>query len=165
MASAAALGVVEPHMTGIGGDVFALVWDARSRQVIALNSSGRAGAAADAVRIRSKGHTTIPREGEDAGLSVTVPGAVAGWAALLERHGSMGLNDLLQPAIVVATEGFAVSEFISWLWRECETKLSRLPSGQELLPGGRAPRFGEVVKLPTLARTYESIREGGVDAF
>ena len=165
VATAAALGVVEPHMTGIGGDVFALVWDAKLRQVTALNSSGRAGGSVDAEAIRARGYSAIPSEGKDAGLSVTVPGAVAGWDALLEKHGSMSLSDLLEPAIILASEGFAVSEFIAWLWQEFESKLTRLPSGRELLPGGKAPHFGDVVTLPTLARTYQTLKEGGVDAF
>ena len=165
VATSAALGVVEPHNTGIGGDLFALVWDAGTRRVTALNGSGRAGRDAGIEDLKRRGLATVPAAGEGAGASVTVPGTVDGWTALLERHGRMGLSELLAPAIELAREGFVVSELISDQWRDAELKLRRLPSGAELLLGGRAPRFGEVMRLENLAITLQAVAEGGRIAF
>ena len=96
VAAAAALNVVEPFSTGVGGDVFALVWSERAGKVYALNASGRSAAAADVELLQSTGYTGIPN---DSPYAVTVPGAVSGWQALLERFGNMGMADVLRPAI------------------------------------------------------------------
>ena len=165
VATSAALGVVEPHNTGIGGDLFALVWDAGRREVAALNASGRAGRAASVEDLRRRGFESMPAAGEGAGASVTVPGTVDGWTALLERYGRMRLPDLLAPAIELALEGFVLPEVIALAWRDAEPKLRRLPSGAELLLDGRAPRFGEVMRLPALGATLQAVAEGGRDAF
>ena len=165
VATSAALGVVEPHNTGIGGDLFALVWDERAREVSALNASGRAGAGARIEDLRARGLARMPAAGEGAGASVTVPGTVDGWTALLGRYGRMRLPELLAPAIELAGAGFVVSEVIASAWHDAETKLARLPSGAELLRDGRAPRFGEVMRLPALGATLRAIAEGGRDAF
>lgn len=165
VATSATLGVVEPHNTGVGGDLFALVWDASARRIAALNGSGRAGVAANIDDLARRGFSRMPAVGEGAGVSVTVPGTVDGWTALLERYGRMSLPALLAPAIELAREGFVVSEVISDQWRDAESKLRRLPSGAELLLGGRAPRFGEVIRLPTLGATLQKIAEGGRVAF
>ena len=165
VATSAALGVVEPHNTGIGGDLFALVWDADAGRVDALNGSGRAGRAADIEELIRRGFDCMPAAGEGAGASVTVPGTVDGWTALLERYGRMSLSELLAPAIALAREGFVVSEIISAAWRDAEPKLTRLPSGMELLRGGRAPRFGETMQLPELGATLQALSEGGSAAF
>ena len=165
VAASAALGVVEPHNTGVGGDLFALVWDAHTRQVAALNASGRAGRAARIEELRHRGFARMPAAGEDAGASVTVPGTVDGWVELLERYGRRRLPELLAPAVALACEGFVVSEVIAAAWRDAEPKLKRLPSGGELLRRGRAPRFGEVMRLPALGATLRTIAEGGRDAF
>lgn len=165
VATSAALGVVEPHNTGVGGDLFALLWDERAREVRALNASGRAGAAARIEALRERGLEHMPAAGEGAGASVTVPGTVDGWVALLERYGRMPLSELLAPAIELAGRGFVVSEVIAAAWRDAEAKLARLPSGAELLRDGKAPRFGEVMRLPALGATLRAIAEGGRDAF
>ena len=165
VATSAALGVVEPHNTGVGGDLFALVWDAGTRQVSALNGSGRAGRDASIEILKRRGFENMPAEGEGVGASVTVPGTVDGWTALLERYARMGLPELLAPAIELAREGFVVSELISAAWGDAESKLRRLPSGAELLLGGRAPRFGEVMRLENLAATLQAVAEGGRAAF
>ncbi len=162
VATAAALAVVEPMSTGVGGDAFALFYDAKTRQVTALNGSGRAPAALTLEDLRRAGLDAIPL---DSAHSVTVPGTVAAWADLLARHGRMPLAAVLQPAIEYAARGYPVSEVIAAAWQRSEAKLRRLPSGLELLPGGRAPRAGEIVTLPELARTLELIAEGGPDAF
>ena len=165
VATSAALGVVEPHNTGIGGDLFALVWDASTRRVTALNGSGRAGVASRTEDLTRRGLRRMPASGEGAGASVTVPGTVDGWTMLLARYGRMSLSELLAPAIELARDGFVVSDIIAAAWRDGEEKLRRLPSGMELLPEGRAPQFGEVVKLRELGATLQAIAEGGRSAF
>jgi gamma-glutamyltranspeptidase/glutathione hydrolase len=165
VATSAALGVVEPHMTGVGGDLFALVWDAGKGEVSALNASGRAGSSANVDDVRRAGFESMPEVGEGVGLSVTVPGTVDGWSNLLQRHGRMELSTLLAPAIELALDGYVVSEVVASIWQDAQTKLTRLASGSELLSQGRAPRFGEIVRLPELGATLQSIAHGGPDAF
>ncbi len=165
VAAAAALNVVEPMSTGIGGDMFALIWSKDDRKVIALNGSGRSGAAANPEEVRKRGHKSIPNEGKDAALAVSVPGTVDGWETALKSCGRMTLKEVLQPAIHYATEGYGVTEVIGNRWKALEAKLSYRPSGQEMMLGGRAPRYGEVMKLPTLGKTLNMIAEGGRDAF
>lgn len=162
IAAAATLAVVEPMSTGVGGDAFALFYDAQMRQVTALNGSGRAPAALTLDDLRRAGLDEIPL---DSAHSVTVPGAVAAWADLLARHGRLSLRDVLHPAIDYAANGYPVSEVIAAAWQRSEAKLRRLPSGLELLPRGRAPRAGEIVTLPELARTLQVIAEGSVEVF
>lgn len=165
VAAAAALNVLEPMSTGIGGDMFALIWDGREKRVRALNGSGRAASAANAVDIREKGLRAVPANGPHAAFSVSTPGTVDGWQAALERYGQMTLREVLAPAIDYALNGYAVSEVIAYQWQAAERELAGRPSGLELLPGGRAPRYGEVVTLPTLGRTLQAIAEGGAPAF
>ncbi len=172
IATAAMLNVVEPISTGIGGDCFALYYDARTRQVTALNGSGRAPAAASIQAITELGYANMPTY---TGHTVSIPGAVAGWSDLLERHGRMPLADVLQPAIWTAEHGYPVSELIALGWRTQEQKLRRdpdwlsgdidngppQPSGHELLIDGRAPRPGELMRIPTLAETLRGIASDG----
>ena len=162
VAAAAALSVVEPFYTGVGGDLFALVWTDKDKKVSALNASGRAPAAASSEELRRAGHADYPYFSPHA---VTVPGTVDGWEKLLSAHGTMPLAKVLGPAIEYAEEGFAVSDVISWLWQAGMKQLSQLPSGAELMLNGRAPRPGDVVKLPELATTLRTIAEGGAEAF
>ena len=162
VASAAVLSVVEPVSTGVGGDMFALVWNAKEKQARSLNGSGRAPAAASIAELRDKGREQMPGTGPH---SITVPGTVHGWETLLRAYGTMPLSEVLEPAIHYAEEGFPVSDIIAHLWSIGLANLSRLPSGQELLLNGRAPKHGEVMWLPTLARTLRTIAEGGSEAF
>ncbi|MDA1128999.1 MAG: gamma-glutamyltransferase [Chloroflexi bacterium] len=162
IAAAAALNVVEPMSTGVGGDMFALVWDNKKKSVSALNGSGRAPAAASIDELLNKGHRTYP----DVGVySVAVPGAVHGWEALLDSCGTMPMSKVLEPAINFAENGFPVSDIISFQWQQQLGKLSAFPSGTEMLPNGGTPAQGDLVKLPTLASTLRAIAEGGSDAF
>ncbi|MCZ7571220.1 MAG: gamma-glutamyltransferase [Ardenticatenaceae bacterium] len=124
VATAAMQGVVEPVNTGIGGDCFALYWNAAERRVTALNGSGRAPAAASIEELRRLGYTRMPRH---TGHTITVPGTVAGWADLLERHGRMALADVLQPAIWTAEHGYPVTEWIARYWSAQGEKLMRAP--------------------------------------
>jgi gamma-glutamyltranspeptidase/glutathione hydrolase len=165
IATAATLAVVEPMSTGIGGDAFALFYDASAQgagRISALNGSGRAPAGLILEDLRRQGLSAIA---DDSPHSVTVPGTVAAWADLLGRHGTMTLAEVLQPAIDYARDGFPVSEVIAAMWQATAPKLARLPSGEELLPGGRAPRFGDLVRLPELARSLQIVAGGGPEAF
>ncbi|MBK8207537.1 MAG: gamma-glutamyltransferase family protein [Planctomycetes bacterium] len=174
IAAAAMLCVVEPVSNGIGGDCFALYYDAKTRQVTALNGSGRSAYGADADSLRAVGYRDMPKF---TGAAVTVPGVARGWSDLLERHGCMPLAALLAPAIDVAQGGFPVTEWIARAWAQSQKKLRRdadwnsgdkdngaqQASGHELLIDGRAPKFGEVMRLPTMAGTLRGIAEGGAD--
>jgi gamma-glutamyltranspeptidase/glutathione hydrolase len=158
--TAAMLNVVEPMSTGVGGDCFALVFDAGTGRVSALNGSGRAPAAFTLEQAQRLGLKAIPLEGP---LPVTVPGTVSGWAELLDRFGEMSLGECLSPAIATAEGGFPVSERISDAWQESERKLSQESEAARVyLP---APGPGELHRQPDLARTLRAIAEGGCEAF
>ena len=157
--AAAVLAVVEPTMTGVGGDLFALVFDGKTRTLNGLNSSGRAGAHADADALTAGGLKALPLHGP---LTVTVPGSVAGWAELLRRFGSVPLARALGPAIRYAREGFAVSEIVAAQWDAVAPRLAADPDAAAvLLPGGRAPAAAEVFRNPDLATTLEQIAAAG----
>jgi gamma-glutamyltranspeptidase/glutathione hydrolase len=158
--AAAVLAVVEPTMTGVGGDVFAIVYDARTKRLRGLNSSGRAGARAHADALIAKGITAMPADGV---YPITVPGAVAGWAELLEQHGTLTLGRALEPAIRYARDGFPVSEIIGAQWDAAAPRLDAAAAAV-FLPGGRAPRPGEIFRNPDLVRTLERIARDGRDA-
>jgi gamma-glutamyltranspeptidase/glutathione hydrolase len=161
--AAAVLTVVEPTMNGIGGDLFALVYDPKTKTVRALNASGRAPAAATIAEFKKRNLDSIPYRGE---LAVTVPGVVDGWSELLAKHGTIGLDKALAPAIGYAREGYAVSEIIAHQWKDQEATLARDPTAAAtFLIEGRAPRTGEIVRNPNLANSLEQIAKGGRDAF
>ena len=161
--AAAVLSVVEPTMNGIGGDLFAIVYDAKTKTVRALNASGRAPARATPEEFRRRNLDAIPYRGE---LSVSVPGIVDGWSELLAKFGTITLDRAIQPAIGYARDGYAVSEIISYQWQGQEQVLARDPAAAAVfMPGGRAPRAGEVFQNPKLAATLEQIAKGGRDAF
>ena len=119
VATAAALNVVEPTSTGAGGDAFALTYVGKTGKVTALNASGRAPRAQTPGEMRRRGHAAMPTHGA---LTVTAPGAVAGWADILKRHGSMTLADVLRPAIELAEQGFPVTEVIAGHWSSLERR-------------------------------------------
>lgn len=162
IAAAAVLNVTEPASTGIGGDCFALYYDASSRKVTALNGSGRAPMALTADVLRKGGYTTMP---ERSPYAVTVPGAAAGWEDLLARHGTMPLKHVLADAIRYAREGYPVHPVFGEAWGRSQAFLLSSPHTQDYLPGGLAPHVGQVVRLPGLARTLEQVAEGGAAAF
>ena len=138
-------------------------WDASSGSMHALNATGRSPYALDASVFHERGLDSVPGRGP---LSWTVPGAVDGWAELLDRLGTMSLEQVLAPAIHYAREGFPVSEIIAGQWHAAEQRLAEWPdSARTYLPGGRAPRAGEVFRNVDLARTYERIAAEGRDAF
>lgn len=159
----AMLGLVEPHMNGVGGDLFALVWHADSEQLYALNGTGRAPASLNAGVYHEQGLDRVPGSGP---LSWTVPGAVDGWEQLIDRFGSMELAQILAPAIGYAREGFPVSEIIAGQWQAEAERLAEWPgSASTYLPDGRAPVAGQLFRNPDLATVYESIARDGRDAF
>ena len=160
--AAATLNVVEPNSTGVGGDLFALVWNEKDKSVRAINGSGRAAAASNIDELTSQGYRSMPGAGP---YSVCVPGTVHGWETLRAECGSMPLSRLLEPAIRYAEDGFPVSEVIAFQWENFLPKLRTYPSGQEMLVDGNAPRKGDRVRFPTLARTLRAIAEGGCEAF
>ncbi len=162
VATAAALNVLEPMSTGVGGDLFSLIWLAKEKRVVALNASGRAPAAANIDDLDRHGLEYIPG---DSAWSVSVPGTVNGWDTILREYGTMSLADVLQPAIQYAEEGYPVTDVIAYQWATGVGKLERYPSGHEFLLNGRAPREGEVMHLPNLGATLRAIAEGGPDAF
>jgi gamma-glutamyltranspeptidase/glutathione hydrolase len=163
VAVAAALNVTEPTSTGIGGDMFALFFDGRAKQVSALNGSGRAPGALTLERLQQEGLKEIPPYHP---YTVTVPGACAGWCDLVQRHGILSMGQILAPAIRLAEEGFPVTPITSYFWRRgVERQLRFAPNGDELMLDGRAPMPGEIFMNPGLARTFKQVAEGGKRAF
>jgi gamma-glutamyltranspeptidase/glutathione hydrolase len=161
--AAAVLNVVEPQMTGIGGDMFALVWSAKEYTLVGLNASGRAGSLMTRDALLARGHTKMPEETVE---DVTVPGALSGWEALLHRFGTISLAQALQPAIGYAEEGFPVTPIIASEWASEVQKLQRDPGARAtfLVDEARAPHAGEWFRNPDLARTFRLIATQGADA-
>jgi gamma-glutamyltranspeptidase/glutathione hydrolase len=163
VATAAVLNVTEPASTGIGGDCFALYFDAKTKQITALNGSGRAPAALTIDLLASQGVTD--EINVRSAHAITVPGTVAGWSDLLSRHGSMSLADVLQDAIHYARDGYPVGPVFAAGWKRLEPLLKVSPNTEDYLPNGAAPTFGQLVKLPGLAKTLQMIADGGAEAF
>jgi gamma-glutamyltranspeptidase / glutathione hydrolase len=161
--AAAVLAVIEPSMNGIGGDFFALVYDAKTKRVYGLDSSGRSSRHATLEEFARRGHKEAPDFGP---LSVNVPGVVEGWSRMLERFGTRPLGTVLQPAIGYARDGFGVHEIVAGEWARAERRLARDPAAaRTFLPEGRAPRAGDLFKNPSLAKSLELIAKEGRDAF
>jgi len=159
----AALGFLEPVSCGIGGDLFALVWDAKTGRLHGLNASGRAPLALTADRVPPEEDGTIPPYTP---YAWTVPGAVDGWFELHRRFGRLPMAEVLAPAARAAQEGEPVPQVIAGAWARAERLFKDKPGfAQTFLPGGRAPREGEVFKNPALARAYEALGRDGRDAF
>jgi gamma-glutamyltranspeptidase/glutathione hydrolase len=163
IAMAAVLNVTEPMMTGIGGDMFALVYWSKTKELKGLNASGRAPRALSIDYFAKKNVTQVPQFGMEA---VTVPGAFDGWVALNEKYGTMKLADLLAPAIGYAENGFPVMEKTAQDWEAEVDKLKRNPAAaSNYLVDGRAPRAGDLFRQRNLARTFRTLASGGRDAF
>jgi len=159
VAMVSTLNVVEPHSVGIGGDAFALLYLAKENRLLGMNASGRAPFAATRKWYLEQGFRAMPGGGI---LSVTVPGALHGWAQAVERHGRLKLDQVLEEAIHHAEEGFPVSEVIAGEWAESVRKLKASPSAAKtFLPRGRAPRPGEVFRNPDLAASLRAIAANG----
>ena len=164
IATNAALGVMEPDMNGIGGDLFTIYWDAKSGKLYGLNASGWAPKALTIDYLKSKSVTQMPESGID---TVTVPGAVEGWNKLHERFGHMAWKNLFAPAIFYAENGFAVQELISTDWRAASrAKLKNDPESRRVfLVHDEAPQMGEVFRNLDLAKALRLLADGGPRAF
>ncbi len=161
--AAAVLTVVEPHMTGLGGDMFALYWDASAGELVGLSGHGRAGSLMTREALLEAGHERVPTRSV---MAVTVPGALRGWADLLERHGTLSLAEALQPAIRLAEDGFPVSPIVAHDWADVAGILQRDEGARAtfLVDGERAPRTGEWFRNPDYAATLRQIAAEGPDA-
>ena len=163
IAANAVMGLVEPQSNGIGGDLFAIVYEAKTGAIHGFNASGWAPQGLTADLLKSQGHTEMPQGGIH---TVTVPGAVAGWEALRTKLGCLPLSDLLAPAIVYADEGFPVSDVIAAHWAALADKLAADPhAARTYLPEGRAPRSGELFRNPDLATSLRLIARHGRAGF
>lgn len=163
IAANALLGLVEPTGNGIGGDIFAIIWDAESQQLYGFNGSGRSPQNLTFDWWKENGYNSIPGSGA---LAVSAPGCVDGWYSLNERFGTKPMAELLQPAINYAREGFPVTEVIAFLWQGYCRSLQKYDNFRELyMPDGHVPRKGDIFKNPDLAHTLELIARGGRDAF
>jgi gamma-glutamyltranspeptidase/glutathione hydrolase len=164
VATAAALAVTEPTSTGIGGDCFALYFDAHSGLITALNGSGRAPSKLNLELLAEQGFSkALPPYHPH---TVTVPGACAGWCDVVNNHGRLSMEDVLMPAILLAENGFPVSPITAHFWKNgVEKQLSKSPGGHELTIDGRAPSPGEVFRNPNLARTLQMVAEKGAEGF
>src|SRR5688572_31019297 len=167
IAANAALGLMEPTGNGVGGDLFAIVWDAKSRKLHGLNASGRSPRSLTLARLREElrkiDSKTIPPRGP---LPVSVPGTVDGWFELHGKFGKLPMKELLAPAIAYARNGFPVTEVIAEGWERNARLLKDYPNfAATFMPDGRAPAKGEIFRNPLLADTLGRIAEGGRDAF
>lgn len=163
IAANAMLGLVEPTGCGIGGDLFAIVWDAETSKLYGLNASGRSPQSLMMEHFAEKGLDKIPKFGP---LPVSVPGTVDGWFMLNERFGSKSMQELLAPSIEYARNGFPVSELIAYYFEMNQRRIGQYPGFEETFTiNGKTPSKGEIFRNPNLASTYEKIATGGRDAF
>jgi gamma-glutamyltranspeptidase/glutathione hydrolase len=161
--AAGVLAVVEPSMNGIGGDLLAIIWHAKTKTLHALDATGRSARGATPEEYARRGIAEMPSSGP---LAVDVPGVVDGWSELLTRFGTMPFADVLQPAIRYARDGFPVQEVMAANWSESASRLAQdLAAARTFLPRGRAPNEGEIFANPRLAATLGLIAEGGREAF
>lgn len=163
VATAAALNVTEPTSTGLGGDCFALYYDASSGLISALNGSGRAPASLSIERLNREGISgELPTFHP---YTITVPGACAGWCDLVARHGRLPISQVLAPAIRLAEQGFPVTPITAYFWERSIPRLNGAPGGTEMTIDGRAPQAGEIFRNRGLARTLRKVAEGDKAAF
>ncbi|QYJ76042.1 gamma-glutamyltransferase [Shewanella sp. FJAT-52076] len=163
IAANAMLGLVEPTGSGVGGDLFAIVWSARDKRLYGLNASGRSPKSLTLDMLKAQGLEFLPPFGP---LPVSVPGAVDGWFELHERFGKLPMSQILSPSIDYARKGFPVSELIAFYLEGSARRLAKYPGFSETyMPNGKMPARGDIMKNPALANTYEKIAKGGRDAF
>jgi gamma-glutamyltranspeptidase/glutathione hydrolase len=163
IAANAVLGVTEPMMNGIGGDLFLLYWDAKAGKLYGLNASGWAPRGLSIAYLKQKGNLQMPQAGID---SVTVPGAVDGWAKAHARFGKLPWKELFTPAIYYAEHGYPVPEVIHDYWEGDAQTLKQTPEAERVfLPGGKVPEVGEMFANADLGKTLRLIAEGGHDVF
>lgn len=163
IAANACLGLMEPTGNGIGGDIFALVWDAKAQQLHGLNGSGRSPKSLTLEYFIENGYKSIPYYGP---LPVSVPGCVDGWFELHEKFGKLSMKENLKPAIDYAKDGFPMAELIAYYLHGSAPRYEKYPGFKEVfMPNGKTPEKGEIFKNPYLANTLKKIAEGGRDAF
>jgi len=163
IAANAVLNVTEPNSNGLGGDLFAIYWDAKTGKLYGLNASGWAPKALTIEHLKAKGIPSMPQQGID---SVTVPGVVDGWTKLHDRWGRLPWRDLFQPAIFYASNGFAVGEIIHAWWDGDRDGLLKNPESTHVfLPGGKAPETGELFHNPDVARALTLVADHGEAVF
>ena len=163
IAANAALGLMEPTGNGIGGDLFAIVWDAKTEKLYGYNGSGRSPKTLTLDYFIENGYSDIPAHGP---LPVSVPGAVDGWFALHKRFGQLGMDKVLQPTIDYAEQGFPLSELIAWYWQRSAPILSQYPGfAEQFTRNGKAPVKGQIWQNQNLANTLKALATGGRDAF
>ncbi|MDA3953229.1 MAG: gamma-glutamyltransferase [Bacteroidales bacterium] len=163
IAANATLGLMEPTGNGMGGDIFAIIWDAKSQKLYGLNGSGRSPKSLSLEYFLDNGYSKIPAHGP---LPVSVPGCVDGWFEMHKKFGKLNMTEILQPAINYAREGFPLSELIAYYWNGNTRSLAKFPGFKETyMPDGKAPAKGEIFKNPNLANTLEKIAKGGRDVF
>ena len=163
IAANAVLGLTEPTGSGIGGDLFAMVWDPAARKLYGFNGSGRSPRSLTLAEFKKRGLDKVPAHGP---LPVSVPGVVDGWFELHGRFGKLPMEKVLAPAIGYAREGFPLSELIAYYWGRSVPILERWEGFSDVfMPGGRAPRKGEIFRNPALASTYERLAREGRDLF
>lgn len=163
IAANAILGLVEPTGNGMGGDLFAIVWDANTKKLYGLNASGHSPYNLTLDYFKENGYEKIPSLGP---LPVSVPGCVDGWYELHNKFGKLPMNEILHPAIQYAENGFPLTELIAYYWGNSTRTLKRFQGFEEIfMPNGKAPKKGEVFKNPYLARTLELIAKKGRDVF
>jgi gamma-glutamyltranspeptidase/glutathione hydrolase len=163
IAANATLGLMEPTGNGMGGDLYAIIWDAKTQKLHALNASGRSPKSLSLKWFKDNGYKSIPAYGP---LPVSVPGAVDGWFEMHKKFGSLPMAEILQPAIDYANNGFPVSELIAYYMEKGAANLSKYDGFSEVyMPNGHTPAKGEIFKNPYLANTLTKIAKGGRDAF
>ncbi len=163
IAANAALGLMEPTGSGIGGDLFAIIWSAKDQKLYGLNASGRSPETLTLGYFKEKGMTKVPAYGA---LSVSVPGCVDGWFEMLNKFGSMKMPQILAPSIQYARNGFPVTELIGFYLTASARNFKNMPNFSEIyMPNGEGLKKGDVFKNPFLANTYEKIAKNGRDGF
>ena len=163
VAAAAVLNVTEPHMTGMGGDMFAILWDASSGRLVGLDASGKSGSNINVAALLAEEEPSVPGSGP---RSVTVPGALSGWSALIQEYGTMTLADILAPAIRIANTGFPVTPIIAQDWAGTVNGLHRdTGAAATFLVDGAAPEAGDWFQNPDLAQTFQRVADGGPQVF
>jgi gamma-glutamyltranspeptidase / glutathione hydrolase len=163
IAADAALGLMEPMSCGIGGDLFAIVWDNKTQKLYGLNASGRSPYKATRDYFKASNLKEIPLHGP---LSWSVPGCVSGWDELHKKFGKLPFANILSSTIEYANDGFPVTEVIAGGWSKSKVNLSKLPDAfATYFPDGKAPKAGDVFKNPNLGRVYQAIARGGPQVF
>jgi gamma-glutamyltranspeptidase/glutathione hydrolase len=163
IAANAVLGVVEPEMNGIGGDIFAIVYDAKTNKLYGLNGSGRSPYSLTLDEFKKRGLQFIPMAGP---LAVSVPGCVDGWFELNKRFGKLAMPQILAQAISYARDGFAMADEAAYEWPILQNQYIKYPNISSVyVPGGKMPQKGDIFKNPNLANTLQKIADGGRDAF